>query len=236
VTWTPDENPFQGNKQYTAEVTLTANSGYTFNGLTTTTTNGQTATAIDNTGNAVTLTYKFSATTEATVTGIQILTQPAKLTYTSGEALDLTGLSVKLLYNDETDENVVLADFAAKNIAANPANSTPLEILHNGKVIVVSCNGYSANTDALTVAGGVGIVTPSITQLQVYPNPTSGMIYIETGSTVTVETRHATSLQLRTLQGKLLLETTGDKLDLSAYPQGVYLLRVDNEMVKVVKK
>jgi hypothetical protein len=80
------------------------------------------------------------------------------------------------------------------------------------------------------------IKTPSIDgKLIVYPNPTNDMIYIETTDRA-VETRHATSLQLRTLQGQLLIETKGNKIDLSAFDKGVYLLQVDGKMVKVIKK
>jgi hypothetical protein len=48
--------------RYTAEITLTANNGYSFTGLTAATINGQTATVSSNTGSAVTLSYLFAAT------------------------------------------------------------------------------------------------------------------------------------------------------------------------------
>ena len=87
-------------------------------------------------------------------------------------------------------------------------------------------NGNATATDQIT----------SNTSLQVYPNPTGGMIYIETGNAVPVEAGHAPSLQLRTPQGQLLLETTGNELDLSAFDTGVYLLQVNGDTVKVVRK
>jgi len=59
VEWAPAHSPFQGATQYTATVTLTANSGYTFTGLADVTINGQSATVTDNTGTAVTLSYQF---------------------------------------------------------------------------------------------------------------------------------------------------------------------------------
>ncbi len=38
------------------------------------------------------------------------------------------------------------------------------------------------------------------------------------------------------LQGKQLLQTEGNEVDLSAYAKGVYLLHVEDKMVKVMKK
>ncbi|MDR2172623.1 MAG: IPTL-CTERM sorting domain-containing protein [Burkholderiales bacterium] len=67
VTWTPLHNPFQGNTQYTAEVTLSANIGYTFTGLTSATINGNAANVISNTGGLVRLSYQF---TTAAITAI----------------------------------------------------------------------------------------------------------------------------------------------------------------------
>ena len=43
VTWSPDDNPFKGGEEYTVTVTLTANSGHTFTGLSHPTVNGQDA-------------------------------------------------------------------------------------------------------------------------------------------------------------------------------------------------
>ncbi|MDR2173239.1 MAG: IPTL-CTERM sorting domain-containing protein, partial [Burkholderiales bacterium] len=62
VTWAPNDNPFQAGTQYTATITLTASAGYTFTGLAAATINGNAANVISNTGNTVTLSYQFMAT------------------------------------------------------------------------------------------------------------------------------------------------------------------------------
>ena len=67
VTWTPGDNPFSGDTQYTATVTLTANVNYAFDtNLTSATINGQTATVTNNNGDTVTLSYQFPATEKIT--------------------------------------------------------------------------------------------------------------------------------------------------------------------------
>jgi len=63
VTWDPAHSPFQGETQYTATVTLTANAGHIFAGALTATVNGQAATVVPgNTGATVTLSRTFAAT------------------------------------------------------------------------------------------------------------------------------------------------------------------------------
>ena len=62
VSWSPNDNPFKGGTVYTAAVTLTANSGYTFTGLTAAFINNQTAVVASNTEKSVTLLLTFAAT------------------------------------------------------------------------------------------------------------------------------------------------------------------------------
>ena len=63
VSWSPGDNPFLASTVYTATVTLTANPGFTFTGLTTATINGQAATVTNNPDGTVDLSYQFPATT-----------------------------------------------------------------------------------------------------------------------------------------------------------------------------
>jgi len=59
ITWMPADRPFVAGVQYTATVTLTAASGYTFTGLTHAVIAGHDATISDNTGGTVKITYQF---------------------------------------------------------------------------------------------------------------------------------------------------------------------------------
>jgi len=63
--------------------------------------------------------------------------------------------------------------------------------------------------------------------LRIYPNPTTGKVYLETES----------NIKVYDVQGVFLMETFGNQVDLSAYPQGVYLLQVNGgRWIKVVKR
>jgi len=152
VSWTPVVGKFLGDTVYTAAVTLTAKSGYTFTGLSSATINGQNATVSNNTGSAISLSYTFMATETRTVAAITIETQPTKLTYTHGDQLDLAGLVVKLIYDDTTTENVAAANFESKNIVANPAHGNSLVYAtHNNQPITITHGSFSNTTNKLTV-------------------------------------------------------------------------------------
>ncbi|MCL1973706.1 MAG: hypothetical protein FWG54_02680, partial [Bacteroidetes bacterium] len=242
VSWNPGHDPFQGSTPYTATVTLTAHTGYTFSGLTSATINGETATVTDNTGDKVTLSYTFGATTAATLTAISIETQPAKLTYSFGETLDLTGLSVKLQYNDATSKVVPFSNFGTNSISVSPAQGTLLTLLHNGTVVGVSSGIFSANTNPLTVnaasitnvvvtvtepvAGGTpnetatGVGNFSIGQVTWTPNDLSFGYNISYTATVTLTAQNGytfTGLTSATINGETATVTgnTGDKVTLS---------------------
>jgi hypothetical protein len=83
------------------------------------------------------------------------------------------------------------------------------------------------------------VETRHAASLQPYPNPTSGVVYIDnpdgeevevynvTGALVmSVETRHAASLQ----------SSGSATIDISHLPAGVYIIRIGGKTAKVVKR
>ena len=88
-------------------------------------------------------------TPEKEVSSISIQTQPAKLAYTSGQTLDLNGLSVQVSYSDNTSKTI---GWDANKLTAEPAQGTVLTVTgHSGKTVTISYAGKTAKTDALTV-------------------------------------------------------------------------------------
>ena len=184
VTWTRTDggtmdSTFLGGTEYKATVTLTADANYTFptEGITATF-NGVTVTPTANTGSTITIERVFT-TSDKTVIGIAIQTQPTNLSYTHGGTLDLSGLVVTLTYNDSTTANVAFADFGTRGISTSPANGTTLIYLTHNTPVTVSVNGQSATTNNLTVnpaqitsaaifitapvKGAIGATTPTTT-------------------------------------------------------------------------
>lgn len=106
----------------------------------------------------------------ATVNYVTINTSPIKTTYTAGEVLDLTGLAVTLHKSDGTTEDVLFANFAAKNITVNPANNTVLTTANVNITIIYTPDNVSVNqpiwvNSATATVTGVSI-TPSDITLQ----------------------------------------------------------------------
>ena len=99
-------------------------------------------------------------TPEKTVREIKISKQPNKLSYTSGQKLNLSGLSVQVNYKDNTNKTIL---WESGKLTAEPAQETVLTVAnHNGKTVTISYGGQTAQTDVLTV-GKAEQATLSIT-------------------------------------------------------------------------
>ena len=156
VTWDPVDDQFFASVAYTVSVTITADTNYTFaGGLMTAAISGQSASIINN-GDTAVLTYKFAQTGTRAVTGVSIVSHPDTLTYTHGDPLDLTGLVVRLTYNDTSVENVPLDMLEGFHITTVPAAGSPLSRLaSNNNFIAVIYNSSAtlrANTNNLTIS------------------------------------------------------------------------------------
>lgn len=169
VTWLPAvTTAFAGDTAYAASVTLTADSSnYTFTGLTSATINGETATRTNNTGATVTLTFTFPKTQAKAVTSIAITRQPAAMSYTHGDALNLTGLTLTINYDEGSpDINVAPAQFAEKGITTIPANGAILRFdgtYNNNKIQVKHSVVDTEETTANLVIGKKSVTITGVT-------------------------------------------------------------------------
>jgi uncharacterized repeat protein (TIGR02543 family) len=72
-----------------------------------------------------------------------------------------------------------------------------------------------------------GVESHTLGVAKVYPNPTFGIVTIES---------EGEEVLLYSLQGTLLKRASGNRLDLSSYPSGVYLLRAGGKAARIVKQ
>ena len=197
VSWSPEvplSEVFLGDKEYTASVYLELeNKNYTFDGMTATINGFEaevTQAKLSRSDDNVTISYQFAKTTAATVNGISIQNQPANLIYFHGNTLNLSGLTVNLIYNDGTVKNIPFANFEANDITTSPAHGDPLTLLDHGLPVTVTYNdSRSAQTVPLTVTA-IPVTTAAIHVTAPVPDispdesaPASGADY--TCSTVT---------------------------------------------------
>ena len=99
------------------------------------------------TGSSGSLTF----TVVGDVASISVQTQPTTMTYTTGDALNLSGLVITVHY-DGTNYTSEVTWGQDSGITASPANGTALTVTeHNGKTITVTYGEKTAETQALTV-------------------------------------------------------------------------------------
>lgn len=75
--------------------------------------------------------------------------------------------------------------------------------------------------DDIQIVNGVMSTSElSLSKMSIYPNPTKGEINIKTDKKIT-------SSSVYDFSGKILLENNSGKMDISSYPKGTYLLKIN---------
>ena len=89
-----------------------------------------------------TLEHEFTITQKAKVmTGITWNTKPEKVIYTEGETLDVTGLVINVVYDDDSTEAVAYSEANADEFTFSPALDTKLAA--TDKTVTVTYKGAS---------------------------------------------------------------------------------------------
>ena len=106
--------------------------------------------------NVVTASYEYEGVTYTcdvtinvtadTLTEIEVTTQPKKLNYASGEALELTDMVVTATYASTKTKVLTEAEYTT-----SPEEGTVLKMADSGSTVTVTADGKTAATNALTV-------------------------------------------------------------------------------------
>jgi len=154
---------FKAGETYTATVVLTSKNNKAFQpGAFTPTVAGAasvgtTTTVGTGVGNRVSFSVTFPATGPLAVTGIQVTTQPTKMSYAEGTdaVLELNGMVVTATNNDGSTNTATFTNGTAAGYTANPANGATLtNTAHHGSTVTIThtASGETATTGNLTVA------------------------------------------------------------------------------------
>ena len=73
------------------------------------------------------------------------------------------------------------------------------------------------------------VSTNTTTNIIAYPNPTNGKLIIQ-------GLKPTQSIELYNLLGEKLIETQNNFLDMSVYSTGIYILKIDEQIIKIVKE
>jgi len=148
------------------------------------------ATSVSNTANSGVITAVFPATDSKLVNSIAVKTQPDKLTYAHGDALDLAGLVVTLTYDNGSKLEVIAENFLIKSITTNPAQGDKLDYsTHNGQPIKITYGSLTCNTDNLS------FTTPTFT------NIVDLKTYLESRPVNNADTPYIVALNVNDLEG-----------------------------------
>lgn len=162
ISWNPSDTVFLGSKAYAATVTLTGIDGAIFaDAFLPDVVSGVSGTSgtvesvnVSSDQTTVTFTVSFSALPPREVVSIDVVTQPQTVYY-AGERLDLSGLVVKITYDDTTTEIVAYSDLTDAEAQINGRNVSSGSILtkikHNSAKITVAYGGETVETIDLEV-------------------------------------------------------------------------------------
>ena len=138
-------------------------------------------------------------------------------------------------YTVNVDKNVdeMLIEAVPTNLYATVIGANQTFTLNTGSntfnILVIAEDISYWNTYTVKVNRGTSSIDhPATETLNVYPNPTQGLVYVENAV--------GQEIRLYDTLGNLLEQTLGNHIDLAAYPKGMYLLRVAGSTVKVVKQ
>ncbi|GHT52500.1 hypothetical protein AGMMS49982_12900 [Bacteroidia bacterium] len=175
-----------------------------------------------------------------------ITTQPQDATYDEGATA--TALSVSATsadgvlsyqwYSNATNSTTGGTLISGETSASYTPSTATAGTTHY-YVVVTNTNNSATGAQTATTTSNVATVevtenipdaieTVDADKLQVYPNPTNGIVHVNNAN--------GAEIKVHNLNGELLQTTRESRVDLSGEPNGVYLLRIGGQTLKVVKK
>ncbi len=112
---------------------------------------------------------------------------------------------------------------------AGQTNQSFMATSNGDYAVEVTLNGCKDTSACYTVTG-IGLESiPRSAPFSVYPNPLSHKLFIQTASV-----NHSHTKEFYNCSGQLLLRTKENELDLSSYTRGVYYLKIDDHVERIV--
>jgi len=158
-----------------------------------------------------------------------------KTVYELNETLDFTDGKLTLTYSNGTEYIDMTETGVTNDAEENITESTgSKEIRFTFLGITTDAGLFITVKDEFTGICPTTFGSPA--PLTVYPNPTRGELMINSSTSLTNLNEIINKIEVFNLQGKLILQPTTNPFDISTLPEGIYMVKVNGETVKVVKK
>lgn len=140
---------------------------------------------------------------------------------------------VNFIYATEVDKMVAISTDGNKTAYAL-ASVNRINVIadaNSASMTVVDKDGnqFAGYVKILFAETETGVEELDITSVYIYPNPVVNTLSIQ-------GVDENTALEVYNLTGKSVLNAKGTKLDVTSLTQGTYILRINNQYVKFIKK
>jgi uncharacterized protein YjdB len=132
----------------------------------------------------------------------------AAVTWSVSGGVNMTGITAAGLLSVATGETAATLTVTATSVFDNTKSASV--------------------TVTVTDASATAVEKTQSATLSAYPNPTTGVVYVENDGN--------SEVVVYSVKGELLLRTVGSSVDLSALPSGVYVIKVGGKAARVVKQ
>ncbi|MCD4736248.1 MAG: PKD domain-containing protein, partial [Bacteroidales bacterium] len=143
--------------------------------------------------------------------------------------------------NNSTNANGFVWDFGDGNISSdnNPVHTYADEGTYNVSLTAnyLNCEDVTSQQVTVTLVG----ISNNITEqnIEIYPNPSTGLIYIRNFEKdyEDISVYNSFGLQILDLEKEEIKELSGDyQINLSKYPAGIYYVVLSNEGERIIRK
>ncbi len=162
----------------------------------------------------ITVTAPLTENVEGVLVKVSSLT--VKTTDTDGTYYGITSSNDTVMINNSLFDGLALTDGDTYDITG---------------IVTSSYNDYTLCPRSTSdVEGGSAVNSNTDVKLSVYPNPVSGMLYIDGAASKNVQVYNVLGTVVKTV------EMSGNSIDVSSLSKGVYLLSVDSKVIRFVKE
>ena len=125
-----------------------------------------------------------------------------------------------------TSSNINVATIEGKILTIVGQGVTVITASQPGNTIFKSAK----TVDKMLIVGGTGLNDIDFGVINVYPNPTKGMVNIQTVNDVLPD------VNVYSITGNLLISESANQINISSLPKGIYIFKIGSKHLRVIKE